>query len=360
MWLVLRILTLVAVYLWKFFWRQQGGHPAGLQRDVVRVKREVRGKGGRFVRDYHGLEYSGPLRFRVTEEGGLDSFFKGLGLAVEQQTGDAEFDRGFYLTCDQPALGETLRQHDDARKAVARIFRNGAKGIFTDGVHLWAEIAKEDHDLSEILEDLYTLRAALLKVDPNSHRSRLDAFFWKAVAVESLAWSIACYGLPGFAELAWNRNTLYLDAGGLFFRGLQYSLVVFAALFGLIVVLLRGSSRGHRIIIESFLVLAVGIPLSTVQGLSDANINLDDSPPLISEHEVTGKYIRKVRRRKGGTSYHYHLRLRPVVDGPLAGKGDIEVEPGIYNTVPDRDGRIEVWTHPGWAGLPWIESIRPK
>jgi hypothetical protein len=360
MWLVLRILTLVGVYLWKFFWRQQGVQSSGPYRDTLRVKKEVRGKRGSFVKDYRGLEYSGPLRFQITEEGGLDGFFKGLGLAVEQQTDDPAFDRNFYLTCDQPALGEILRQHDDARTAVQHLSGAGAKRIFTDGANLWAELDVEHYDKNAVLEDLYTLRAALRKVDPASHRSRLDAFFWKALAVESLAWSIACYGIPGFAELAWHRNTLYPDAATIFAKGLMYSMAVFALLFGLILLLLRGSSRGHRIIIEGFVVLAVGVPLSTVQALSDANINLDHHPARITEHEVTGKYIRTVRGRRGRKSYYYHLQLRAQDNSALAGKSDLQVEYSIYNSVPERGGRIEVVSHPGWAGFPWIEAIRPK
>lgn len=359
MWFVLRILTLVVVYVWKFFWRRQSVDLTQEFRHIVSAQK-IETRKGNFVRAFHGLDYRGPLRFQFTQEGGWDGFFKSLGLAVEQQTGDDGFDRDVYITCDQPALGAALRANPAAVAAVRQLFATGVRRVFADGDFVWAETREKAHSSSDILEQLFTLRAALLTVDENRLESRLDAFFWKAVAVESLAWSLACYGIPGFYELIWHRNTLYVDAGPVFTRGLFYSLAVFAALFGLIMLLLRGSSRGHRIIVESFLLLVIGVPLSTVQALSDANIKLDRSPPTISTYEVTGKYIRKVSRSKGGTSTYYHLLLRPYPNGPLADKTDIKVEYEVYQAVPERKGAVNILSHPGWAGFTWIEDIRPK
>lgn len=356
MWLLLRILTLIGVYLWKFFWRQQSIDSSAAYRDTSAVKKAVHNKG-RLVKTYHGLSYDGPLHMQFAREKGWDSFCKKLGLAVEQQTGDAAFDRDCYITCDQPALGEMLHRTPAARAAVQKLFQDDAARIFTDGRNLWAEFPTDSSDPDAALASLYAIRAGLQSIDPASQRSRIDAFFWKALAVESLVWSIACYGIPGFIEFTWHRNTLYLDSWPIFRTGLIYASILFAGLFGVVVLLLRGSSRGPHIIAESFFVLLVGVPLSTVQVLSDININLDRSPPQIITPEVRGKYVHTTHGRHG-TSYYYHLSLRPESDGLLREVTDLEVEYPVYRAVQTPNGRVCVLVHPGAAGFAWIEDIR--
>jgi len=358
MWLVLRILTVVGVYLWKFLWRQQSIDETAPFRDTQRVKKLVTNKRS-FVKIFRGLGYTGPLRFQITEEGWGDSFFKNLGLAVEQQTGDGQFDEDYYLTCDQPMLGEVLRDHPAARRAVDRVFRCGAKRIFSDGANVWADIREEEHDENEVWDALHELRAALLKADPTHERSRLDAFFWKAVGVESLVWSIAGYGVPGFIELTWNRSTIYPDATPIFKAGLLWSVGVLAGLFGVIVLLLRGSSRGHRILAESFLVLLVGVPLAMVQTASDVNIHLDTSAPLLVESRVAHKNTEVRRRRRGGSTTHYYLQLAATGPHRHLPLDRTEVERSLYDAVA-KNSLMIVTLRAGRLNCPWIESIHPK
>lgn len=356
MWFVLRLLTLVVVYLWKFLWRRQSigeYEPFG---DEMAAKKMVRHKG-KFTRAFHGLTYNGPLEFQFSKERGWDTFFKNLGLAVEQQTDDPEFDAEIYITCDQPSLGDMLRGRDSARRALLALFRAGVKRVFADGAYVWAEVTEENHDVPGIRRNLAQLRDGLRAIDPAHHRSRRDSFFWRALAIESLAWSVACYGVPGFIELAWSRHTIYPDSFPIFKLGLVCSLVVFAFLFALIVALLRGSSRGHRIIFESFVLLVIGVPLSTVQAVSDVNIELDPGPPQWVQSHVSDKQI-EVRRRRRGTSRHYYLYLQ--TDGVRAQSipGKIEVESSIYHA-SRQGGDITVLLRNGRLGVPWIEAVRP-
>ena len=356
MWFVLRILTLVGVFLWRFFWRRQFIVSTRPYRDKRGVTKVVTRKG-KFVKAFRGLAYSGPLRFQIAREGGWDSLFKSLGLAVEQQTDDAAFDGKFYLTCDQPMLGEVLGENAPARKAVDTLFGSNIRRVFTDGAYLWAEIRKEKHDEAGVLKSLHILRHALLEADPSHARSMLDAFFWKAVAVESLIWSIAAYGLLALPELGGNRTTLYPDASGLWKLGLSCSVAVLAGLFGGVVVLLRGSSRGHRIIAESALALLVGVPLSTVQFVSDVNIHFDHTSPSVLVSRVQEKTT-EVRRRRRGTSAHYFFHLAALDRHPEALRGKIEVARPLHQSV-DSGGRVAVTMRSGRFSLPWIESIRP-
>jgi hypothetical protein len=358
MWLALRFLTLLGVYLWRFLWRRQSYDTERQYRGVPCVRKVVTRKN-RFIRAYNGLAFTGPLRFQFTTEKDWDAFFKSLGLAVEQQVGVPEFDRQIYITGDQPALGETLRRDGDARTALLRLFQQGATRVFADGDHLWAETKVEAYDASAMRADLFVLRTALLTIDARDRRNRLDAFFWKAVAVESLAWSVACYGIPGFLELAWNRNTVYPESGALFQTGFLWSLGVLGALLALVFLLLRGSSRGHRIVVESFFLLLVGVPLSTVQAVSDINILADHTPPALVESRVLAKRVEIRRGRRGRTSTHYVLQLQAVTDRPRAVEGRIEVEPALFSAATE-GGTVVIVLRAGRLGFPWMESITPR
>lgn len=356
MWFALRILTLIAVYVYKLCWRRQAVDTLEDFRGIPSL-RKVHTHKGRFQRAYLGLAYEGPLRFQLTTEGGWDSFFKGIGLAAEQQAGDPRFDGEVYITCDQVALGETLRAHPAARDAVLRLLHHGVDRIFSDGAAVWAETKEENHHVPGILENLQSLRAALLQVDANSLHSRLDAFFWKAVAIESLVWSIAAYGIPGFIELTWNRDTVYLAAWPVFRTGFLWSLAVLAGLLVLVIALLRGSSRGHRVIVESVAVLLIGVPFSTVQAVSDINIHLDDTPPTLVHSAVKAKNI-EVNRERRRSSTHYYLDLVPTSPGGQALEGTIEVEPSLYHAVAEGK-QVTARLRAGRLGFRWIESIEP-
>lgn len=356
MWVMLRVLTLVVVYLWKFLWRRQGIDEYEQFEGETAAKKVVRNKGS-FVRAFHGLVYDGPLAFQFSRERCWDAFFKGLGLAVEQQTDDPRFDAAIYITCDQPALGEMLRGRDSARAALLTLFNSGVKRVFADGAYVWAEVTEERHDARAIRQSLAKLRKGLRTIDPSNQRSRRDGFFWRAVAIEALAWSLACYGIPGFLEWAWSRATLYPDAVPLFKFGLLCSLGVFALLFSLIVALLRGSSRGHRIIIESLLLLAIGVPLSTVQAVSDINIQLDPGPPQRVVSHVRHKQI-EVRKGRRSQSTHYILSLQAEGGRGGAAFNRIEVESSVYHAA-QVGSPVTVVIRPGRFGIPWIEAVRP-
>lgn len=356
MWLLLRLLTSLGIYLWRFFWRKQDYDDLDSYQGVTCARKIVTNKN-QFQKAYHGMEYSGPLRFQFTREKGWDRYFKDLGLAVEQQTGDRKFDEDIYITCDQAALGEMLRTNHTVRAVVLLLFDSGVERIFSDGAFIWAEFHREAYTVGSIHELLHDLRTGLLGISATKPSSALDQFFWRAVAVESLAWSIALYGVPGFAQFMIERNTLYLDAWALISAGLLASLAVFAVLFATIVGLLRGSSRGHRIIVESFLVLLPGIPLSTVQAVSDLNIALDDTTPMVMESMVYDKRVEVKRSRRRTTTYYY-LHLQAATTGPNSVNGSIEVEPSIYYAA--QKGRpVTLTMRQGKLGYPWLETIAP-
>jgi hypothetical protein len=221
-------------------------------------------------------------------------------------------------------------------------------------VHRSGDTPPDDTELSELI----AIRDALNTVPPEHFQTLRDPFFWKALLVESIAWSLAIYGAPTIIEIATRSHPQYFDWMPVIKMGLLLAIVVFALLFGLAWWLLRGSSRAHRVLTESLFVLLIGVPLSSIQMLSDANIALDRSAPTIVEQRVADKYTRITRGRRGRTRTHYHLRLSGGSRAAVYVPGDIEVSGAIYQRT-GVGGRINIVVRAGAARIPWVEDVRP-
>jgi hypothetical protein len=355
MWVILRLLTALVVGLVKFFWRSSGG---GERKHSGKVswRLDQKTKKGRVVSTAFGLEFEHPVFFRLTEEGSLDRFFKGVGFSREIQSGDPNFDQKIYVSCDHPALAPVLQAHDPAREEILALFEAGVEEIFADGRMLWAR-CKGDFTPREIdLGALVTIRHALNSV-PAEHLQMLrDPFFWKALLVESIAWSILVYGLPAWLQIAGRDPGPYFSWTPVIKAGLLLAVGLFAFLFALTWLILRGSSRAHRVLTESAFFLLIGVPFSSIHMVSDANIVFDRSPPTIVSQRVDDKYTR-ITRHKSSTRTYYHLRISGATPAGLSIPSDIEVESAVYAQA-SKGSRLEIVMRSGAAGMPWVETVR--
>jgi peptide/nickel transport system substrate-binding protein len=89
-----------------------------------------------------------------------------------------------------------MRERDqNARAAILRLFEREAEEISSDGAHLWVyrdgDAMPDEHEVAQ----LEKLRAALAAVPAANLDLLHDRFFWRALLVESIAWSLAIYGV---------------------------------------------------------------------------------------------------------------------------------------------------------------------
>ena len=183
MWIALRLLTLIGVYLVRWFWR--GRKPAGMREfeGVPLAFRDTKNKRGEITRVWFGVAYPQPIAFRLSRESAIDRWFKFVGLASEQQSGEAEFDRRVYVACDHFAFGRLLRQSAPARAAVLALFDYQAvRSIFSDGAYLWVESGQMPDEIER--RQLLQLHAALALI-PARAAERTDGFFFKVLAIEA-------------------------------------------------------------------------------------------------------------------------------------------------------------------------------
>jgi hypothetical protein len=357
MWVFLRLLTAAIVGVVRFQRRQTGVDGYRSTGEIRWVYRQQKNKH-RVVSTSFGLAIEHPVFLRLSHEGVIDRFFKAMGLAREFQTGAQTFDDRVYVTCDHPAIETLLQEDDDVRHGILDLLQRDVGYLYTDGAYVWARRRGDAMPNEAELVQLEKIRAGLASIPAESFRVLRDPFLWRALVVESIAWSLACYGFPVFLEMLSRPEPLYFDWGPLVRIGLWVALGIFITLTTLSWLLLRGSSRAHRVFVGSFLLLTIGVPLSSVEMVSDANIALDQSEAIVMRVTVEGKYTTVTRGRRGRKRTKYYLNIRPPSDAPVPLPQHVQVPSTTYRQVGEHS-EVTITLHRGRFNFPWVKSILP-
>ncbi len=183
-------------------------------------------------------------------------------------------------------------------------------------------------------------------------------FCQKSEDVDAILWAIIGYAAAAFVELSAVHEDIHLEAGKLIQLGLLATGVLLATLMGLVILILRGSSKSHRLFVQSFLILALTLPMAGIQLVSDLNRELDTMPPEIIITKVIGKREVLHRGRRGRKYTTYHLTLAPAVQDHVSVPDDISVQSGLYRQL--RDGaNLKMTISPGYFKIPWFRSMEP-
>src|SRR5687768_2632914 len=101
MWIIVRLFLAVVAYGMRL--RLPTSRPeATHQLDGTPYFVDLTERKGKVTRFSMGTPLEAPW-FRLSREGGLDRFFKAIGMAREAESGDPEFDRLVYVAGDHPA-----------------------------------------------------------------------------------------------------------------------------------------------------------------------------------------------------------------------------------------------------------------
>ncbi len=294
--------------------------------------------------------------FWLSHETYWDILFKDLGLTSEVQTGDGEFDQKIYIACDHTGFLKTLIADEVFRNYVKSIFSQGGEKIKSNGKTVSFTFDGDVLHRSELMNACHELMTQIKNIPDMSTGFFSDPLAVKILVVESLIWSIAAYGLTNFlAFMANMRENLYLDGSALVFQGLGIAIGFFCLLLFFIIRFFQLSSRGHRLIVESFFVLLLGVPASSISVLSDLNMSLDSGPTQITRMYIVDRYTQKHRsRRSTSTSYHLIIRRSHNTDAPSRHLG---VSSNVYNSVT-KNGEIDIEVSPGYFNHAWYKSIK--
>lgn len=361
MWFVFKILVSLAAFFIRFaakYFRSStiGNNKVnGVQCNVVTKKH----KNSVTTSDIH-IPFKCRSVFKITRESKWDVYFKKIGIADELQTGDRSFDKNFYLASDCSAFRMEIKNDEQARELVSTLFDRGCEYITCDGTTMTVRFPG---DLSKHLE-LQTLCTNLYlqlsDLDKKWKSFLQDPFAIKALIIEAIIWTIASYAVAGFIEWAFVSEDVHLSPEPIIIQGLLLGVFFALVLVVAVIILMRGSSRGHRIIVESLFVLVLSLPMGGVHLIGDLNRAFDKSNPYIIQAKVESLYQQEHKGRKGRKYYTYHLHVLPISVPPeLSLPRHIQISSSLYSNLR-KDAYIEIKVGHGYLNHKWYQSIEPS
>ncbi len=357
MWLILKIVLSAVTFAIRFSNRRLklGTENRSVHDGIELFTAVISNKNGTIQSTSWNRLFPSKTVFKLTRESKLDRFFKNWGLADEIQTQDLTFDDLVYIASDSPSFMRKIQNDREARRMIMELFNNGCKYIACDGnllrVHFHGD-HRSDISSANILAALSRQFEEIQKLS-----KEFDPFFIKALIMESFIWAFAGYSLSSLIQWSTLHEDIYLNSNAMAKTALLFAGALALGLILLVFSLFKGSSRGHRIIVESVLVLALCIPIGGIALFSDLNINLDRSASTVIEASIEGHYTQMHRRRRGSHYITYHIQISPLTEThgltlPL----DLTVSSEIYEQLQVHS-KVRIDIGRGKFHQPWIRNI---
>ena len=296
--------------------------------------------------------------FRVGKETGFDRFFKNLGIAVEIQTGDNQFDKDYYINTDTVAFTRACFSSPERRQVVNELFNLNFREIQHDGKHMEAKISpfkfNESFDKSSIESAVKHLVAFSRELPEDYYEPRVVGTpAWKfkrgliyAVSITSLA--------AGAGFLIWgNISFPPLDKLDILKESLEQSIPAVILFIVASIMLLKGRSSSHKDFLFTLGFALVGFPMTGYSGTIVVNGFFDRAP--VSRHEtmVIGK-----RYTTSKNSHTYFLKLRSWRENRA--HEELTVTKRVYDKAAAGDTIMKVTTRPGYLGYEWVAGYALK
>lgn len=297
-----------------------------------------------------------PCAFKLTREKWYDLLFKRIGLSVEIQSGDRGFDEWVYIACDHPDFARLMQLDPETRALILRLMPKECRFLLSDGKTLtarWSGGHAQDEDL---LRNVARLARRLAGTGFQRASIFSDSFARRALAVEAVIWSLAGYAIAGLIEWFTRAQDIHLDSDELIVHGLSWGGALGLTLLAAIAILLGRSSRGHRILIESFVVIVLSIPAGGIHLINDLNKELDSSVPVVVRAPVEDVIEKVSQGRRGRKIHSYYLRLGRPDSSEFPIPNRLQVTREIYSKT--RAGEtVPLVVRRGWLGHPWLTAV---
>jgi len=305
--------------------------------------------------------------FHVTREGGVERFFKRMNVDSEVQTGDRDFDDGYYLITDDKDFTWQVLSDSRKRQAVEALFNLGFNVVTVDTDLVEAVI--EPYDPQHALGDNDRAAAAkwlqaLAHHLPVGGMSTAPAGFYLSPRyrthsldgprtprrVFAVVFPLLLEPAGIFMVLLGVFNYQPLDPWSLVFKSLLPSGVMLLIYLRLAMTWLRGRATSHRDMIMAFILALTAFPVAGAGAALFVNGYLDQSPALRHVQRVTDKYFTRSK-----DSINYYL----VVDSWRGGgTEEIRVNEVSYREAQVGRSRITLVSHAGYFGYEWVKGYQ--
>lgn len=305
-----------------------------------------------------GLDCPSGGEFKIGRESRFDSFFKRLGITVEIQTGDNEFDREFFVQTNSVPFTRSYLMSPDKREAVKQLFALGYTQVNCDGRRIEARIAPFSQT---IIKDKDFVESTLKELGQLTRDLPEEAVGYRAMGIpvwkfrRNLIYAVSIISVVAGAALLFlaNRNWHPLDGGAMFLYSLHYIVPAFLVFIVVAVAFLKGRSSSHKDLLINLLIALIGFPISGYFGVMAANGYLD--PAGSTDHEVIALH-KHITRSKN--SKHYHVTTGTWRDNRI--EENIEVSYATYYNIKPGSTVLTITTKPGRLGFEWLVTCRVR
>jgi hypothetical protein len=319
---------------------------------VVHFTQEIKGKQAQPSSLKVSLPWYVPGQVICRPENWTDRWGKRVGLAVEPQTGDDEFDSDIYLRSDDPSFTLELFSEPSHRRAVQLLISLGFREIelgpsAAQATWVGFDPAKNDREglTRQTAELLRPFTQATLRLPADSSLNAAQPnrtgewILWGATGLLALLLILDFLYPPlRFWEFVW------FSAG--------VAAVVFPALALVGYGVMRGDSRSHDRWLKWIWAALVGTALGTAGALAGINALADKTPAVTKQLPV--RNLREVRGRRSSRSYYADVS---DWDRPNEMR-EFRISVADFRTGRIGRSQIEATTSDGALGIRWIHTWR--
>jgi len=366
MWFFFGFITLGAACISALIWRltvtwhgsTETAHGVTYEYDASTYKGRVR-----FIRV--GVKCGKAFSFALKPEGSFDRISKAVGLTQECQTGDSAFDEAIYVLSDDLGLHRMLQLDAGLRANVMRLVaacnaEGRLKSIRAHNGRLWVVVDPKTTKKDEAEEVATRIVPALIHLAGDftagaggTVRDGGDPFPFRAACMLAISTGLAINGgvallrmMPGDAPFM--HNAIAPLPGAILIGGVAVAVLIIVTVW-----VLGRSARAHLVLIELLLVGTFGSVTTAYVELHDFNMEFDRQVE-IRYASVTETYDTYTRKRRGGKTRHCHVRM---IGWPLADRAVSREMSCDFADRLQRGTRLEVQTHPGALGWPWVGAF---
>ncbi len=295
------------------------------------------------------------IYFRLSGESKWTRFCKRIGLGVEFQVGDPEFDEAFYLASDHPVFLSSLREDPALRTWFLELKKMGFTEIVSTGTGDLRLMRKR----GPVLDPDFGER--LLKVRERVEEFRfnpllIDRWFLPILIFETVVWAIGAYGSGSLIHLRLDDSQSVIRPWEIWALGSTVALLVLAAWMFVVGILLRRSARAPMLVVDLFFFMLVSVFFAGFQGIADVNRILDRSSPESYSALILKRYSKTNGSGKNRTTSHY-LELR-FGRNPESIPDTLRVSSWDYFKLTTGQG-VEIRVRKGGLGFAYIDDLIP-
>lgn len=261
--------------------RQKKRTPQGYE---YQVSTDKNGNITRFA-----LDVPSGVNFVVHPERRRDRFFKAIGIARELQTGDAHFDRNFYIVTDDPDDLRSLFSTPAAMEAITRILTTYAKRIESHRGRMILTVQPKAYALfgearvPEIMEMLKPLVQGMEKTLVPLGKRNIS---WLALVIMAVHSGLLMFAIPAwFIDLVDGYEVLDPYWGPAFYYGAAICLFWLAFLVGTF----RDTAWMSWVGFDFLIIGVAGIMLSSGFFTESYNISADYAQPAMHDTVLLSK-----------------------------------------------------------------------